>query len=143
MFQDFIEAATFVRENDIRMIDSKFCDLGRCSCDHFQRVTPELMEAGITLTAPVSASRAKAGDTALIPTRRPDFDPFWEMPTLSFICDTAEADTKERFAGDPRIVVQRAEAYMQEHGFATESLWGPEFEFYVFKCGVGKHCQCS
>ena len=53
MFQDFIEAATFVRENDIRMIDLKFCDLwGRwhhvtISASEF---TPELMEAGIQPT---------------------------------------------------------------------------------------------
>ncbi|HQN43292.1 MAG TPA: type I glutamate--ammonia ligase [Anaerolineaceae bacterium] len=137
MFQDFIEAATFVRENDIRMIDLKFCDLwGRwhhvtISASEF---TPELMEAGIGFDgSSVGFKSVKAGDMALIPDLTTGFlDPFWEMPTLSFICDTVEADTKERFAGDPRIVVQRAEAYMQERGFATESLWGPEFEFYVF-----------
>jgi glutamine synthetase len=32
-------------------------------------------------------------------------DPFWAQPTLTFICNTFEADTKERYAGDPRQVL--------------------------------------
>jgi glutamine synthetase len=59
-------------------------------------------------------------------------DPFWDEKTLSFICITLEADTKEVFANDPRNIAIRAEAYLRESGIADESRWGPEFEFYVF-----------
>jgi glutamine synthetase len=59
-------------------------------------------------------------------------DPFWEVPTLSFICSTLEADTKAIFPHDPRNVARRAEEYLRQTGIADRSLWGPEFEFYIF-----------
>jgi glutamine synthetase len=44
-----------------------------------------------------------SGDMVLIPDLDAGFlDPFWAQPTLSFICNTFEADTKKRFDGDPR-----------------------------------------
>jgi glutamine synthetase len=59
-------------------------------------------------------------------------DPFWDAPTLSFICTTLEADTKASFPDDPRNIARRAEEYLVESGIADRSQWGPEFEFYVF-----------
>lgn len=59
-------------------------------------------------------------------------DPFWEAATLSFICSTLEADTHQIFANDPRNIAIRAEAYLRSTGIADRSLWGPEFEFYIF-----------
>ncbi len=58
-------------------------------------------------------------------------DPFWETPTLSFISNTVEADTKILFQDDPREVARRAEKSLKDSKFATHSLWGPEFEFYI------------
>jgi glutamine synthetase len=59
-------------------------------------------------------------------------DPFWDLPTLGFICTTLEADTHAVFAHDPRNIAARAESYLRETGIADESRWGPEFEFYLF-----------
>ena len=59
-------------------------------------------------------------------------DPFWDESTLSFICTTLDADTYEIFNNDPRNLAQKAESYLQSTGIATESRWGPEFEFYIF-----------
>jgi glutamine synthetase len=59
-------------------------------------------------------------------------DPFWDAPTLSFICITLEADTHAVFTHDPRNIAIRAEAYLRETGIADESRWGPEYEFYIF-----------
>ena len=59
-------------------------------------------------------------------------DPFWEIPTLSFICTTLEADSHEIFTNDPRNIAIRAEAFLQETGIGDESRWGPEYEFYIF-----------
>jgi glutamine synthetase len=58
-------------------------------------------------------------------------DPFWEIPTLSFISNTVEADTKILFQDDPREVARRAENSLKNSKLATHSLWGPEFEFYI------------
>src|SRR5690606_30295257 len=71
-------------------------------------------------------------------------DPFWDMPTLSFICSAHEADTKQLFPRDPRNIARRAEDYLRSLGIADESLWGPEFEFYIFNSvGFENEVHCA
>lgn len=137
MFATFEEAHHFVAQRDIEMIDLKFTDLwGRWH--HLtipaSQFTPALMEEGVGFDgSAVGIKSVKAGDMVLSPDLSTGFlDPFWERPTLSFICTTLEADTKVIFANDPRNIARRAEAYMRQTGIADKSLWGPEFEFYVF-----------
>jgi len=137
MFKDFASAAEYVQANQIQMIDLKFSDLwGR-----WHHVTipqaefdANLMEAGVGFDgSSVGLKSVKSGDMVLVPDLSAAFvDPFWETPTLSFICNTLEADTKQPFGRDPRQIARRAEAYMRETGIADRSLWGPEFEFYIF-----------
>ncbi len=137
MFRSFEQAHRYVHENEVAMIDLKFCDLwGRWH--HLtlpaSQFTPELMEQGIGFDgSAVGLKSVKAGDMVLVPDLSTGVpDPFWESPTLSFICTTLEADTHDVFAHDPRNLAMRAESYMRETGVADESRWGPEFEFYVF-----------
>jgi glutamine synthetase len=137
MFQSFEQARQFVEENKICMVDLKFCDLwGRWH--HLtvpaSQFTHSLMEEGIGFDgSAVGLKSVKAGDMVLIPDLDTGIlDPFWNMPTLSFICTTKEADTHAIFANDPRNIAKRAEAYLRDTGIASESRWGPEFEFYVF-----------
>ena len=97
MFKNFDVAAAFVRESNIRMIDLKFSDLwGRwhhvtLSASEF---TPNLMTAGIGFDgSSVGLRSVKSGDMVLIPDLATGvLDPFWEVPTLSFICSVVEAD---------------------------------------------------
>ena len=137
MFEDYEAARRFVADNNIRMIDLKFCDLwGRwhhltVPSSQFDR---DLMEEGIGFDgSAVGLKSVKAGDMVLLPDLASAFlDPFWDVPTLSIICTTFEADTHECFASDPRNIATRAEAYLRSTGIADESRWGPEFEFYIF-----------
>lgn len=137
MFQTFENAAEFVRENHIEMIDLKFTDLwGRwhhvtLSAEGF---TPRTLTSGVGFDgSSVGLKSVKSGDMALIPDLSTGFvDPFWEIPTLSFICSTVEADSKKLFFRDPRVILQRAEEYLRNSGIAEHSVWGPELEFYVF-----------
>jgi glutamine synthetase len=137
MFNNFEEAQRFVKERDVKMVDLKFTDLwGRW---HHLTVpatqfTPNLMEEGVGFDgSAVGLKSVKAGDMVLVPDLSTGFlDPFWEATTLSFICTTLEADTKEIFDNDPRNIARRAEESMRQAGIADQSLWGPEFEFYVF-----------
>ncbi|MCB9004083.1 MAG: type I glutamate--ammonia ligase [Ardenticatenaceae bacterium] len=136
-FESFTEAREFVETRGIRVVDLKFCDLwGRwhhltLSASQF---TPDLMQTGVGFDgSSVGLKSVKAGDMVMVPdlaTGR--MDPFWQEPTLSFICSTREANTLAVFANDPRNIAQRAEAYLLETGIADESRWGPEFEFYIF-----------
>ena len=137
MFTTFEEARRYVEDHDVHAIDLKFADLwGRWH--HLtitqSQFTPALIEVGVGFDgSAVGLKSVKAGDMVLVPDLSTAFlDPFWDTPTLSFICTTLEADTKAVFPDEPRNVAQRAEQYLVESGIADRSMWGPEFEFYVF-----------
>ncbi len=71
-------------------------------------------------------------DVAALPLAETAFiDPFWDRPTISFLCDTVTADTKEAVPSDPRTIARRAVQYMQGTGIADAAMMGPEFEFHV------------
>lgn len=137
MFKTFAEANEYIQEHSVRMVDLKFTDLwGRwhhvtISSTEF---TPALMQAGVGFDgSSVGLKSVKSGDMSLIPDLSTGFmDPFYEYPTLSFICNTVEADTKKPFFKDPRQIALRAESALVKHNIAEKSLWGPEFEFYIF-----------
>ncbi len=138
MFRSFDEAKRFVTDNDVRMVDLKYTDLwGRWHHVTLpaSQFTPARLEKGVGFDASsVGLKPVKAGDMVVVPDLATGFmDPFWQAPTLSFLCSAKEADTREDFPRDPRNIARRAEAYLQEVGVADESRWGPEFEFYVFE----------
>ncbi|MGC9356843.1 MAG: type I glutamate--ammonia ligase, partial [Anaerolineae bacterium] len=137
MFTTFEEAIDFIEKEAIAMVDFKFSDLwGRWHHVTLpvSQFTPRLMENGVGFDgSSVGFKTVSSGDMVMVPELSTGFlDPFWEMPTLSFICSTLEADTRNIFPYDPRNIALRAEAYLKEAGVADVSLWGPEFEFYVF-----------
>ncbi len=138
MFQNLTEIETFLKDQQIRMVDLKWCDLwGR-----WRHVTISsrvfdagLMHSGIGFDGSSVGFRSVTGsDMALIPDLKTGFlDPFCETPTLSFICNIVEPDSKKPYILDPRQIAQRAQDYLRSSGIADCSLWGPEFEFYIFK----------
>lgn len=150
MFQTFEQAQKYVCENGVKMIDLKFCDLwGRWHhlTSPASQFEADLMENGIGFDgSSVGFKSLRSGDMSLVPDLGTAFmDPFWDTPTLSFLCATIEADTHAIFENDPRNVAIRAEEYMKSTGIADESLWGPEFEFYVFdrvsyEYGINRAC---
>ncbi|HEY3357277.1 MAG TPA: type I glutamate--ammonia ligase [Polyangia bacterium] len=138
MFTHFPQAQAYVQEHKFQMIDFKFSDLN----GRWHHVTipasqfnEHLMRDGVGFDASsVGLKPIKAGDMILLPDLATAFrDPFWDAPTLSFICSAFEADTKLPFTRDPRNMARRAEEYLKEVGVADESRWGPEYEFYVFE----------
>jgi glutamine synthetase len=136
MFKTIIEAVNFIQEHNILMVDLKFSDLvGRWHHVTITKheFTAELMTEGIGFDgSSVGLKSVKSGDMALIPDLSTGIiDPFWDTPTLSFICNTVEADSKSYFQDDPRQVAHRAENILVESKYATHSMWGPELEFYI------------
>ncbi len=137
MFATFAEAQAFIKQNQVRTVDLKFSDLwGRwhhvtISAREF---TPDLMTSGVGFDgSSVGFKSVRAGDMVLVPDVTTGFfDPFWDSPTLSFICNVLEADTKALFFLDPREIARRAENHLIASGIADQSMWGPEFEFYIF-----------
>jgi glutamine synthetase len=136
MFETLAAAAAYVREHNLRMVDLKYGDIsGRwrhvtLSAAEF---TPDRMAAGVGISGSNAGFGKTSGDLLLIPDPSTGFiDPFWDGPMLSFICDLAEPASQAPLTSDPRQVARRAEEYLNTSGLATCSLWGPEFEFYIF-----------
>ncbi|MHC4599694.1 MAG: type I glutamate--ammonia ligase [Planctomycetota bacterium] len=128
----------FVKDEDIEAIDLKYADLN----GRWHHITvparaalETLFEKGVGFdgSSVPGFSRLESGDLVLLPQAETAFlDPFWEAPTLTALCDVVEADTRRPYERDPRGVAKRAEAVLAASDFADVSLWGPEFEFYLF-----------
>jgi glutamine synthetase len=136
-FVSFEDAAATVRDRRIEMVDLKYCDLwGRWHHVTLPaaRFTPALMDKGVGFDgSSVGFKSVSSGDMVMMPDLGTAFvDPFCEARTLSFVCSTLEADTRQPFPYDPRNIVRHAEANLRATGIADRSLWGPEFEFYLF-----------
>ncbi len=128
------------RQNKIEFIDIKFADLlGRWR--HItlpvESLAKKLFDHGVGVdgSSVTGFAKVKAGDMILLPDKKTAFiDPFHEHPTLSMLGDLAEVDGKiVPFERNPRWVARNAEAYLKSSGIADSSLWGPEFEFYLFR----------
>lgn len=138
MFHSAEEALKYIRENQIAMVDLKITSVsGRWL--HVtvpaSRFTREHFEEGVGYDGSSGAgfARIESGDVSALP--RPDaafMDPFWELPTISFLCDTVSTETHEPFAGDPRSIAACAQKYLRAIGVADEAWMAPEFEFHVF-----------
>jgi glutamine synthetase len=137
MFKTLEDARRHIDENGYRIIDLKFSDLWgkwRHVSIPSGQFGEHLFRDGVGFDgSSVGLKSVKSGDMVLMPDLASAFrDPFCEHPTLSFICSAFEADTKKPFAHDPRHMVARAEGFLRSSGIADESVWGPEYEFYVF-----------
>jgi len=128
----------FAREQEVEMVDLKFCDLfGRW---HHLTIPVSQFDASVfTRGVAFDGSSVpgfktlEAGDMVLIPDADTLLiDRFWQQKTMSFICSAYEADTLELFKNDPRNVAYRTEQFLRSTGIADQSLWSPEFEFYIF-----------
>lgn len=127
-----------IKKRSIKLIDLKFTDfLGR-----WHRLTVPASGAGKKLFTQglgfdgsnfAGLKTVELGDLSLVPDLETGFiDPFSEIPTICFICDIVEADSKRPFPRDPRHIARKAEAYLKKTGIADLSMWGPEFEYYIF-----------
>jgi glutamine synthetase len=61
-------------------------------------------------------------------------DPFRERKTAIFMADIHLTDPeRSRFSEDPRFVAAKAEAALAYSKIGTHALFGPEFEFFIFR----------
>lgn len=128
-----------IEEQGIEVIDLKAIDLtGRLH--HISLpVRPGILEKLTTEGVGFDASsygfaKVENSDMVQIPdlsTARIDL--FRDAPTLSFY-STVHLTDEERtpFSQDGRHMAKKVEALLKEHTGADKSMWGPEFEFYIF-----------
>ncbi len=138
---DLERVERLISENQIDTIDLKYPDLV-CNWYHISfpaRRLAHVMEHGISFdgSSIPGMSSVESGDMVLMPDLSTAvIDPFCEVPTLRMLCYICDADTRIGVNKDSRTVAKRAHEYMQSTGIADESLWIPEFEFYLFNEAV-------
>jgi len=126
------------RDRGIQIVDLKFIDLpgtlqhvaipvGELNMDLFEKGTgfdgssirgfQAIQESDMLLVADST--------TAVV-------DPFYDIPTLSIICDVLDPLTGGSYSRDPRYIAKKAEAFLKTTGIGDTSNWGPELEFFIF-----------
>ncbi len=126
-----------IEKHGIQSIDVKYSDLvGNWYHIGFpSRRLEEVMTKGVPFDgSSIPGMRSvESGDMLLIPDLETAIiDPFTDRPTfrmLAYICDS---ETRVGVAKDPRSLAQRAQSFLENSGVADQSLWIPEFEFYLF-----------
>ena len=130
-----------IADRKIDTIDLKYADL-ICNWYHISfpaRRLDHVMTHGIPFdgSSIPGMKSVESGDMVLIPDPETAvIDPFSDLPRLrmlSFICD---AESRRGVNKDPRTVAKRAHAHMIDSGVADNSMWTPEFEFYLFNEAV-------
>ena len=130
-----------LKNDGVKFVDLQFTDVpGR-----FKHVTlpTEMMEQGFFKdgVAKLDGSSVKGfvgiheSDMLLVPDASSWGMVPWtegEFKTGRLICDVRAGFGAGRFSRDPRFIAQKAEAAIRSEGF-TESMWGPEVEFFVFE----------
>jgi glutamine synthetase len=138
MVKNYTELQDYLKTNKVAMVDLKFTDLfGKLR--HLTLPVSQVNEVlfrdgeGFDASNFMGFKSVESGDMVIIPdVSTVNMDPFWEVPTASLLCSVNEADTKAPIMKDPRGIAARALKFMKDSGIADESLWGPEFEFYIF-----------
>ncbi len=134
------EVLELVREQAVKFVDLQFTDVpGRLRHVSIpsEMMNEEMFSDGV---AKLDGSSVRGfvdiheSDMLLVP----DAATYGVVPwiedvvkTARLICDVRSGYGAGRFSRDPRYVAQTAEAKIREAGF-TDSLWGPEVEFFVF-----------
>ncbi|MCX6826291.1 MAG: type I glutamate--ammonia ligase [candidate division Zixibacteria bacterium] len=128
-----------VKEKRIQYIDLKFCDL-LGDWHHITMPVANLNQdlfntgVGVDGSSLPGFTSIERGDMIVIPDPNTSFiDPFFEQPTLSFICDIMAVEKGiGPYSRNPRRLAGDAGRYVKEVRPGTEVMLGPEFEFYLF-----------
>jgi glutamine synthetase len=130
---------SLIKKNNIEIIDLKCIDLtGRLhhvSLPVYNNILNDLMNDGVGFDgSSYGFLKVENSDMILVPDLDTAvIDPFREAPTLSFYSNIfLTDDARTPFNQDGRHLARMAEKVLKEYTGADVSLWGPEFEFYIF-----------
>ncbi len=143
------EAVELGKKHNVQFVDLKFIDfpgVWQHTTIPVWRLTEELFEEGIGFDGssirgwqPINAS-----DMLMIPDASTGkIDPFYERPTITFVCTIHDPITKQEYSRDPRYIAKKAEAYLKQTGIGDTCFMGPEAEFFVFDDVRFDHSQAN
>jgi glutamine synthetase len=138
MFTSAEEVLAFIKDEDVKFVDVRFCDLPGVM-QHFN-VPAETFDAEAFTTGQMFDGSSIRGfqaihesDMKLMPDPRTAFlDPFRTHKTLVMNFSIVDPFTDEPYERDPRQIAARAEEYLRSTGIADTAYFGAEAEFYVF-----------
>ncbi|MER5728667.1 type I glutamate--ammonia ligase [Streptomyces sp. NPDC002138] len=135
MFQNADEVKKYIADNDVKMVDVRFCDLPGVM-QHFTipagvfNPDDELAFDGSSIRGFQAIHESDMALRADLSTAR--LDPFRKDKTLNINFFIHDPITGEAYSRDPRNIAKKAEAYLASTGIADTAYFGPEAEFYVF-----------
>ncbi|MDY0151308.1 MAG: type I glutamate--ammonia ligase [Candidatus Cloacimonas sp.] len=126
-----------IEDNEVKAIDLKYCGLdGKWYHITFpaRRIANVLVRGVPFDGSSIPGMRSvESGDMVLMPDiSTAQIDPFYETPTLRFICSICDAESRIGVKKDPRSVALRAHDYLLSTGIADSSTWIPELEYHLF-----------
>jgi len=138
MFKDAAEVLKYLKDEDVKFIDVRFCDLPG-QMQHFNVPAASVDEAFFIDGQMFDGSSIRGfqaiheSDMKLIPDVSTAYvDPFRTARTLNINFSIVDPLTDEPYSRDPRQVASKAEAYLRSTGIADTAFFAPEAEFYVF-----------
>ena len=138
MFTSNQEVADFISEQNIELVDVRFCDVPGVQ-QHFTIPVNEFLDTALSDGLMFDGSSVRGftaiheSDMKLIPDISSAFvDPFRDRKTLVVNFSIVDPFTDEPFSRDPRQVAAKAEAYLRSTGIADQCFIGAEAEFYLF-----------
>jgi len=135
-FENISDVERFIQKNEVKQIDIKFTNLFG-GLHHITIPSSTLKKAvsegiGVDGSSIPGFAKAEKSDVALFPDLETGFiDPFFDVKTLSFFGSIYLPDGAPH-PFDSRYIAMKAENFLKEKPYADKSMWGPEFEFYVF-----------
>ncbi|MDX6215920.1 MAG: glutamine synthetase [Frankiales bacterium] len=138
MFKTAAEVLSYIKKEDVEMVDVRFCDLPGVM-QHFTVPVSSFDESVFTDGLGFDGSSIRGfqeiheSDMLLLPdptTAR--LDAFRTRKTLILNFFIHDPLTGEAYSRDPRNIAKKAEAYLKTTGIADTVFFGAEAEFYIF-----------
>jgi glutamine synthetase len=138
MFSNADEVLKFIKDEDVKFVDVRFCDLPGVM-QHFN-VPAATFDADAFANGQMFDGSSIRGfqaihesDMKLIPDPTTAYlDPFRKEKTLILNFSIVDPFTDEPYSRDPRNIAAKAEAYLKSTGIADTAYFGAEAEFYIF-----------
>jgi glutamine synthetase len=131
-------ALDFIKKKGAKIVDFKFIDLPgmwQHTSLPADKVDADTFASGIGFDGSSirGFQQIQESDMVLLPNpASARVDGFCNIPTVSFICDCYDPREQAPYGRDPRIIAQRAQAFLKKSGVADTAYFGPELEFYIF-----------
>ncbi|GGK68966.1 type I glutamate--ammonia ligase [Ornithinimicrobium pekingense] len=138
MFSNAEEVLAFIKDEDVKFIDIRFCDLPGVM-QHFNVPAASFDEDAFNTGQMFDGSSIRGfksiheSDMKLIPDPQTAYlDPYRTEKTLIMNFSIVDPFTDEPYERDPRQIARKAEEHLRSTGIADTAYFGAEAEFYVF-----------